>query len=52
MEVVGTVETGTVGVAETGAMGVVRAVAGGISTSAVIPSPSKVSARYRNRHTY
>ena len=38
--------------AETGAIGVAGLVAGGISTSAMIPDPSKVSIRYRKRHTY
>ena len=47
----GTVEIGTVGIAEIGAMGVARAVAGSISTSATTLGPSKVSARYVNRHT-
>ena len=47
----GMAETDTVGITETGAMGVARAVAGGIFTSATALGPSKVSARYVNRHT-
>ena len=47
----GTAETGTVGIVETGAMGVVGVVAEGMSTSAMTPGPSKISAKYGDRHT-
>ena len=47
----GTTETGTVGIAKIGSMGVAGAVAEGISTFATTPSPSKVFAKYGNRHT-
>ena len=51
MGAVGTTESGTESTAETGAMGVAGATAKGIPTSAVTPSPSKVSAKHGNRHT-
>ena len=47
----GTTETGIMRIAEIGAMGVVGVVARGISTSATTSGPSKVSTKYRNRHT-
>ena len=47
----GTAETGAVEIAETSVMGVAGVVAEGIPKSVVTPSPSKVSAKHRNRHT-
>ena len=47
----GTAETGTMGIVETSAMGVVGVVAEGMSTSAMTPGPSKISAKYGDRHT-
>ena len=47
----GTAETGVVEIAETGVMGVAGVVAEGIPKSAATPSPSKVSAKHKNRHT-
>ena len=47
----GMVETGAVEIAETGVMGVAGVVAEGIPKSAATPSPLKVPAKHRNRHT-
>ena len=47
----GTTEMDTVGIAETGAMGVAGVAVEGIPTFAATPGPSKVSAKYGNRHT-
>ena len=47
----GTAETGIVGIVEMGAMGVAGVVAEGMSTSAMTLGPSKISAKYGDRHT-
>ena len=51
MEALGMAKIGTKGTAEMGAMGVAGIVAEGMSTSAMTPGPSKISAKYGDRHT-